>query len=122
MMAIVRYIDVVLILLIAPIAIPIGASPVGYAVGTVAWIAQRFAGAAIERRALASPDPKRQLGVSLISSLGRVWLLALTILAVGLVGEKKDGLTAALVVLVAFTVYFGMSLVTRPAQARKDRP
>lgn len=122
MMAAVRYIDVVLIVLIAPIAIPIGAPAVGYAVGAVAWTAQRFAGTAIERRALASEDPKRAIGVSLISSLGRVWLLALTILAVGLVGERKDGLTAALVVLVAFTIYFGMSLVTRPAQVRKDRP
>ncbi|MCW3064660.1 MAG: hypothetical protein JWN32_1832, partial [Solirubrobacterales bacterium] len=36
-----------------------------------------------------------------------------------LLGEKKDGLTAALVVFAAFTVYFGISLVTRPAQARK---
>jgi hypothetical protein len=71
---------------------------------------------------MASPDPKRAIGVSLFSSLGRVWLLALTILAVGLLGEKKDGLTAALVVLVAFTVYFGLSLFTRPAAARKGRP
>jgi hypothetical protein len=121
MMSLIRYVDVVLILMIAPIALLIGAPVLGYAVGTVAWTAQRFAGAAIERRALASPDPKRAIGVTLFSSLGRVWLLALTILAVGLLGEKKDGLTAALVVFFAFTVYFGMSLVTRPAQARKGR-
>jgi hypothetical protein len=119
MMAFVRYVDVVLILMIAPIALIIGAPVLGYAVGTLAWTAQRFAGAAIERRALASEDPKRAIGVTLFSSLGRVWLLALTILAVGLVGEKKDGLTAALVVFFAFTIYFGISLVTRPAQARR---
>jgi hypothetical protein len=121
MMAIVRYVDVVIIAMVAPIALLMGAPVLGYSVGAVAWTAQRFAGAAIERRALASEDPRRQIGVTLVSSLGRVWLLALTILAVGLLGEKRDGLTAALVVLVAFTIYFGSSLVTRPAQMRKGR-
>jgi hypothetical protein len=119
MTTVVRYVDVVLILMIAPIALIIGAPVLGYAVGTVAWTAQRIAGAAIERRALASENPRTAIGVTLFSSLGRVWLLALTILAVGLAGEKKDGLTAALVVFAAFTIYFGMSLITRPAQARK---
>jgi hypothetical protein len=117
-----RYVDVVIVVMIAPIALLMGAPVLGYAVGAVAWTAQRFAGTAIERRAMGSDDPRRQIGVALFSSLGRVWLLALTILAVGLLGEKKDGLTAAVVVLVAFTIYFGMSLVTRPAQLRRPRP
>ncbi|MCW3066109.1 MAG: hypothetical protein JWN32_3281, partial [Solirubrobacterales bacterium] len=109
METVVRYVDVVLVLMIAPIALIMGAPALGYAVGAVAWTVQRVAGAAIERRALASEDPKWAIGVTLFSSLGRVWLLALTILAVGLLGEKKDGLTAALVVFAAFTVYFGIS-------------
>jgi hypothetical protein len=121
MLTFVRYVDVVIIVMLAPIVLLMGAPVLGYSVGAVAWTAQRVAGAAIERRALASEDPRRQIGVTLVSSLGRVWLLALTILAVGLLGEKKDGLTAALVVFAAFTIYFGSSLVTRPAQARKDR-
>jgi hypothetical protein len=116
-----RYVDVVIVVMIAPIALLMGAPVLGYAVGGVVWTAQRFAGSAIERRAMAAEDPRRAIGVTLFSSLGRVWLLALTILAVGLLGEKKDGLTAAVVVLVAFTVYFGMSLVLRPAQVRRPR-
>jgi hypothetical protein len=116
-----RYVDVVIVVMIAPIALLMGAPALGYAVGGVAWTAQRFAGTAIERRAMEAEDPRRAIGVTLFSSLGRVWLLALTILAVGLLGEKKDGLTAAIVVLVAFTVYFGLSLVTRPAQLRRPR-
>jgi hypothetical protein len=41
----------------------------------------------------------------------RTWLVALTILAVGLAGERHDGLMAAVTVLAAFTVYFAMSLI-----------
>ena len=122
MLTFVRYVDVVIIVMLAPIVLLMGAPVLGYSVAAVVWAAQRVAGAAIERRALAAEDPRRQIGVTLASSLGRVWLLALTILAVGLLGEKKDGLTAALVIFAAFTIYFGSSLVTRPAQARKDRP
>ena len=33
------------------------------------------------------------------------------ILAVGLAGEREDGLIAAVLVAVAFTVYFGTSLL-----------
>jgi hypothetical protein len=122
MLTIVRYVDVVIIVMLAPIVLLMGAPVLGYSVGAVVWTAQRVAGAAIERRALASEDPRRQIGVTVVSSLGRVWLLALTILAVGLLGEKEDGLTAALVIFAAFTIYFGSSLVTRPAQMRRERP
>jgi len=41
-------------------------------------------------------------------------VLALTILAVGLLGERRDGLAAALLILGAFTVYLVLSIVLRP--------
>jgi hypothetical protein len=46
--------------------------------------------------------------------MGRPFLLALTILAVGLLGEKRDGLAAAILVLVAFTVHLILSIALRP--------
>ena len=52
--------------------------------------------------------------ISFVGVMGRPFALALTILAVGLLGASEDGLTAALIVLVAFTVYLVLSIVLRP--------
>lgn len=113
-----RYVDVALVAMVAPFALAMGASPLGYGVGAGAWVLQRVGGAAIERRARAIEDPRRSLTLSLAWSLVRVWLLALAILAVGLAAHRSDGLTAALVALGAFSVYFAMSLFTRGASRR----
>jgi len=48
--------------------------------------------------------------------LGRVWVVGLSILAVGLAADREDGLMAALTALVAFTVYLATSLITRPLE------
>ena len=49
---------------------------------------------------------RRQVGLNLGGALGRAWIVGGAILAVGLAGEREDGLTAAVLVSVAFTVYF----------------
>jgi hypothetical protein len=51
----------------------------------------------------------------------RAWIVALTILVVGLAGRRQDGLMAALLLLVAFTVYFAMSLIVRPLEGRDSK-
>jgi hypothetical protein len=51
----------------------------------------------------------------------RSWLVALTILAAGLGGEREDGLMAGVVVLSAFTVYFVMTLILgSPRESRNS--
>ena len=54
--------------------------------------------------------------------MGRAWILGITILVVGLAGEREDGLMAALLALVAFTVYLATSLVLRPTERNTPRP
>lgn len=117
--AILRYIDVLIVVLAAPFALVMGAPVLGFAVGVGGWCVQRLAGELIERRAASMPDPRRALTATLVSSMGRVWVLALMILAVGKAGTRPDGLTAALVILVAFTIHFSMNLVTRSTQGRR---
>ena len=46
----------------------------------------------------------------------RVWIVGLSILAVGLAADREDGLMAALTALVAFTVYLATSLIIRPLE------
>ncbi len=117
----VRYLDVVLVVLAAPFVVLLGAPVLGYVVGAVVWILQRFAGAALERAASRLEDVKRQLGLNLTSLLVRSWLVGLTILAVGLLAEREDGLTAGITVIVAFTVYFATSLILRPLERKSPR-
>jgi hypothetical protein len=117
-----RYLDVALVVLAAPFVVLLGAPVLGYAVGAGAWILQRFAAVAIERRAARASDVKTALGLNMASLVLRAWLIGLTILAVGLIAEREDGLTAGITVLAAFTVYFAISLIHRPLERKSSRP
>jgi hypothetical protein len=117
-----RYLDVVLVLLAAPFAILMGAPVLGYAAGAVAWVAHRALGVLVEHRARALSSARTALGLSLGGVIARTWLVGLTILVVGLAGARADGLTAAIVLLVAFTVHFAISLLLRPLERKPPRP
>jgi hypothetical protein len=110
----VRYLDVVMIVAFLPLALLAGLPALGYLVGGGAWTAQRVLGAFLEARAAAATDMRKSAGIQLAGVMGRAWLMGLTILAVGLLGERRDGLTAAVLVFAAFTVYLALSLIFRP--------
>lgn len=114
-LAAVRWLDVILVLVTAPVAILAGAPALGVAAGAAVWIAQRVGGHVLEKRARASADMKTFTGLMLASTLGRAWVTGLTILAVGLAGEREDGLAAAVLVICAYTLYFVLALFLRPA-------
>lgn len=116
-----RFLDVVVVLLAAPFVVLAGLPVLGYAAGAAGWIVSRLAGEWIERRARASDDIRTQTGLTLFSSLGRAWLVGLVILAVGIAGTRDDGLTAAVLVLVAFTLYLVTQIALRPLQ-RSAKP
>jgi hypothetical protein len=116
-----RYLDVVLVVLAAPFAIALGAPALGFAVGAVAWMAQRLVAVAVGRHAIRMEDYRRAIALGLASSLGRAWGTGIAILLVGLLGAREDGLTAGITVLAAFTVYFALSLVLRPRERKSPR-
>jgi len=117
-----RWLDVVLVVLAAPFVILAGLPVLGYVVGAAAWILNRVVGALVERRATASQDVRRAVGLNLAALIARSWLVGLTILAVGLAGEREDGLMAAILLLAAFTLYFVTSLLLRPSERKSSRP
>jgi hypothetical protein len=120
-LAFVRYLDVAVVVLAAPFVVLTGAPVLGYLVGAAVWILTRFGGAAIERFAKTRQDPRAVVGISFAVLMGRAWVVGIAILAVGLLGSREDGLMAALLVLVAFTIYLATSLVFRPLE-RNPRP
>ena len=112
----VRYLDVVLIVLAAPFVILMGAPVLGYVVAGGTWIVTRLGADAIEKAMKRSPNPRAQVGVGFAVLMGRAWLMGIVILVVGLAGTKQDGLMAALVALVAFSVYLATQLIIRPME------
>lgn len=101
-----KYLDIVLVVLVGIPAVMLGAPELGYAVGAGAWIVQRLSAVALEKRIETLSDQRRRLGISLASSMGRVWLMAIAIMVVGVTATRADGLTAALVIFAAFSFTF----------------
>lgn len=117
-----QYPDVLLVLLVAAPVLAAGGPALGYAVGGVAWILGRVGSAGAERRIADEEDFRRRIGLGVASSLLRVWLLACAIIVVGLTSTRADGLTAALVIFGAFSVYFVSSAVAQYAQRGSPDP
>jgi hypothetical protein len=110
----IRYLDCLLVVAFLPFALVAGLPALGILVGAAAWIAQRALGVYIDARAAAAKDARSATAIAFTGVMGRPFLLALTILAVGLLGERRDGLAAAILVLAAFTVHLILSIVLRP--------
>lgn len=110
----IRYFDCVLVLAFLPFALLAGLPALGSVGGVAAWLVQRALGVAIDRHAAGQADYKRAVGLSFAARMLCPLLVALTIVVLGQLGERKDGLTAALIALVAFTVYMILSFIFRP--------
>jgi len=104
-----RYGDLALLAIALPIFVVAGWPLLGYAVAAAAWLAQRGIELAANRRAsraLATGDRRTALGALAAATLGRVWLVALAVLLVGL-AERESGLAAAILAAVLVTVRLG---------------
>ncbi len=114
-----KFIDVPIIAIAAIPAIALGAPALGYLVGAAAWLLQR-ALQQVDRRMTASVDDSlRRAGVRLFEAFGRIWLLAGAIILAAVVGGRRDGLTATVVIFGAYSVAFVIRLMSGPPQERK---
>jgi hypothetical protein len=112
-MLVLRYLDIVLLIVALPVFLVGGLPMLGYAAGAGAWIVQRAIQIVLNRKAAASDDPRTVVGITAGSIIGRGWLVALTIFAAGL-ADNEAGLAAAVLVIVLFTAYFTVSMILRP--------
>jgi len=113
-LAALTYLDVVVLVVAAPIMLLIGVPAVGYLIGAVAWIVLRAVGVAVDRAARAADDPRREAGLRLAYLLGRLFLLAIAVILVRNGAGRDDGLTALLVIVFAYTVQLVLSFLNRP--------
>ena len=122
-MAVVRYLDIVVLAISLPIFIAAGLPMNGWAVAAAAWLIQRGVQVYTTRRAAASHDPRTTVGLLAGSMIGRGWFVAIAIFLVG-VNDNSAGLAAAVLVVALFTVYFTVGMIMRPfdapARPRRD--
>jgi hypothetical protein len=106
---VVRYFDLILLVAALPVFLAADLPMLGYGAFATAWIAQLAIELWVERKAageLASGNRRAAMGWVGASTLGRVWLVALAVLLVGLLGDRDDGLAAAVLAAILFTVHF----------------
>jgi hypothetical protein len=109
-----RYLDIVLVALAAPIMLLIGVSPSGYLIGAGVWIALRAVGVAVERYATTTTEASRQIGIRLGYMLGRLFVLAIVVILVRKSDGQDAGLAALGVIVGAFTIQLAVSAIGRP--------
>jgi hypothetical protein len=110
-----RYFDVVVLVVAAPILILIGVPASGYVIAGGAWIALRAVGVGVERAA-ERMSASSQISLRLAYMLGRLFSLAIVVILVRQGYGKDAGLTALLVIVFAFTIQLAISAMTRPGK------
>lgn len=113
-----KFFDCVLVVCFVPFLLLAGVTSLGVIGGGVAWLAQRALGVALDGYAARQDDFRRAMGLNFAGRMLRPLLLGITILALGQLGERQDGLVAALISLGAFTVYMILSVIFRPTRQR----
>jgi Kef-type K+ transport system membrane component KefB len=113
-LSLLRYLDLIVLALALPVFVLAGLPMLGFAVAAAAWLVQRGINALATRRARSSEDPRTVVGLLAGSMIGRGYLVAGSIFAVGLIGARADGLAAAVLCITLFTIYFSANMVVRP--------
>lgn len=120
-MAFLRFLDVALVIFFAPLLIVAGAPALGYLLGAAGWIVARAGGEALDRKARTA-DPRTGIGLQVAGMMGRAWVVGLAVVGAGVGGDSDDAVCAAVLALVAFTVYLPLSLILRQSERNVVRP
>jgi hypothetical protein len=107
-----RQIDLVALGLALPIFIAAGLPLFAWGGVAAVWLLQRAVQALLLRRAEQSGNPRSAIGLLSVSLIGRVWLLALAVLAIGLIDDDA-GLPAAILTAVLFQIWFTTFMIQR---------
>jgi hypothetical protein len=112
-----RNIDVPVLALALVLFLVAGLPIVGWVTGAGAWAIQRLISEYAARKSEQAEDPRAKVGILAGSMIGRGWLVAGIIIAVGL-GNNTAGLSAAVLFLAVFTLQFTMTLAMRPYETK----
>ena len=112
-MALVRQLDLVALAGALPIFALAGLPLAGWALGAGVWLVQKGLQILFERRVRDAEDPRTVVGYTAGGAIARGWLAALSVLVIGLLTGPDVGLSAVVLILVLFTVYFVVRVIER---------
>jgi hypothetical protein len=110
LVSLVRYVDVVFVIVATTVALALGAPTLGVLVGAGTWLAQRALALLDRRLIIRAAEPGSRLGLNFVDAFARIWLLAGGIIAAGVIGGRRDGLAAALLIFAAYSLAFALRL------------
>lgn len=114
-MSLLRHIDLLVLAVAAVVFLAAGLPILGFAVAAGAWLAAKGIQLLADRKiadSLVRGQRRNAMGVTAAAGLGRVWLIVLAVLLVGL-HDRDAGLAAAILSVVLFTTYMLSTLVTQ---------
>jgi hypothetical protein len=123
-MPLLRHIDLLVLVSAAAVFVVASLPMLGLAVAGGAWLVTKVLGIYLERRAdaaLASGNRRSAMGMTAAAGLGRVWVITLAILLVG-IADRPSGLAAAVLSAVLFSVYLATRVVERMFANEEVRP
>jgi hypothetical protein len=112
-MRILRNLDLVILALAVPVWAVAQLPLLGWAAAAFAWLASRALQTFAERRAVEAGNRQVAMGARAASLVGRLYLVGLTVLGAGVV-EREAGLTAGVLSVLVFTVWFVSLLIVKP--------
>ena len=118
--SILRVLDLALLALALPVFIVAGWPVLGWVTAAVVWAMWRGIGWWADRKAAETSDPRVVAGVEAGTMIGRGWLMGLTLLGAGLAFGDDVGLSAAILDVLLFTVFFTFKLIARPFDGPKE--
>ena len=120
----VRYFDLVLLAAALPVFLAADLPIAGYLVVAAVWLAATAVEVYTERRVeseLEQGNRRDAMGWVAATTLGRVWMITLAVLLVGLLDEREAGLAAAVLSAILFTVHFAGRFLARAMTPPEER-
>jgi hypothetical protein len=117
-LVVLRNLDVVLVVVSLAPAFALGVPKLGYALGAGGWVFQRLIAVIDRRWTRRLAKPMKQLMVNIFEAFGRIWLLAGVIVLAAIIGGRRDGLAATLVIFGAYSVAFAIKVISGPPKPR----
>jgi len=114
--AVLRHLDLIALALALPVFTLAGLPLGGWALGAGVWLVQKALQLFFESRVRRTDDPKAVVGYTAGGAIARGWLAALAVLVIGILAGDDVGLSAVVLILVLFTVYFASRLIERLAE------
>lgn len=116
-----RAVDFWAVVLTLPLFAAAGWPLLGWLAGALIWLGQRIVQVIFRQRIARAQEPRKIVGLIAGSTMVRGWGAAIAVLVVGIVSERV-GLSAALMIVGLFTVYFAASLLQRLMAGADLRP